>query len=98
MLTRLVYLLSLCTLVITTLWNKFKQDVRKYFYRNLSSRTLGSLLTETLVAQIPSVELEHHWVRTEDGDTLIMHRIRHVTNRTPGRVIMMQHGLLETSA
>ncbi len=83
---------------MTTLWNKLIQDIRKYFYRKLSSKTLESLLTEALVAEIPLVELEHHWVRTEDGNTIIMHRIRHATNRTNGRVVMMQHGLLETSA
>ncbi|RYZ96850.1 MAG: PAS domain S-box protein, partial [Moraxellaceae bacterium] len=51
---------------------KFAQDIRKYYYRKQSSKRSDTLLTESLVAEIPTLEMEHHWVTTEDGNTIML--------------------------
>jgi pimeloyl-ACP methyl ester carboxylesterase len=83
---------------LAVVWQRFGRDCRKFFYRKLSSRTLDTLLTESLISDIPYIELEHHWVQTEDGYSLLMHRLRHRNNKLTDRVVLMQHGLMETSA
>jgi len=82
------------------LWTRTIECMRRFLYRQLTAYKSEALLTEALIAEQKDMHLERHWVTTEDGYTLQLQRITHVSfvGQKPTRAILMQHGLMETSS
>jgi len=81
------------------LWNWFVAFLRKCMYWKLTSLKAVEMLTEAFIAEQEGMELEIHNIRTKDGYNLRLQRCYLKGKKgATGRVILMQHGLMETSS
>jgi pimeloyl-ACP methyl ester carboxylesterase len=81
------------------LWNSFVAFIRRIIYSRLTSLKGEELLTESFIREQPGMELEIHNVKTTDGYNLRLQRCyMKGTKGATKRVILMQHGLMETSS
>lgn len=80
------------------IWARMVEFLRRTLYNRLTSYKRHQLLTNILISEHSDLILENHQVTTQDGCTLLMHRFRSINYETFRGVILMQHGLMETSS
>jgi pimeloyl-ACP methyl ester carboxylesterase len=81
------------------LWNWFVSFLRRCMYWKLTSFKPLELLTESFIQEQNDLELEVHNVQTKDGYNLRLQRCYQKGKKgVTSRVILMQHGLMETSS
>jgi pimeloyl-ACP methyl ester carboxylesterase len=81
------------------LWSWFVEFTRRCIYRFLTSLKGDQLLTESFIKEQEGMELEIHNVHTKDGYNLRLQRCYLKAKKgATKRVILMQHGLMETSS